>query len=106
MKQKMFVVIILIVLSASFLSGCVNSGIAGNKIKDIVDNPGKYSGTEVTVSGKVIGETALGYMINDGTANISVVSDTIPAMDEKVSVNGIVGVSPFGDVFIDSRLKR
>ena len=84
----------------------MNSSIGGNKIKDIVDNQGKYSGTEVTVSGKVIGETALGYMINDGTANISVVSGTIPAMDEEVSVNGIVGVSPFGDVFIDTRLKK
>lgn len=107
MKQKMFILTILIVLSALFLSGCVNSSIGGNKIKDIVENPGKYSGTEVTVSGKVTEEERImGYIINDGTASIMVESDTIPALGEEVSVKGIVGVSISGVVYIKPTVKK
>jgi hypothetical protein len=107
MKQRMYVLATLIVVSTLLISGCTSSSISGTKIKDIVDNPGKYSGTEVTVSGKVTEEERImGYIINDGTASIMVESDTIPAVGEEVSVKGIVGVSISGVVYIKPTVKK
>jgi len=105
MKQRMYVLATLIVVSTLFISGCTSSSISGSKIKDIVDNPGKYEGTNVTVTGKVIEPHVVGYKINDGTASLLVVSEKMPAIGEEVSVKGIVRVGwPAGvsDVYIDT----
>ena len=75
MKQQTYVLAILIVVSALLLSGCTGAG--GTSIKDIITNPGKYDGSTVTVSGKVV-ETDTSFMrykINDGEGTIPKSSD-------------------------------
>ncbi len=113
MKQKMYVLATLIVVSTLFVSGCTSSSISGSniksdsKIKDIITDPGKYEGSEVTVSGKVINVVDLrpelrSYKINDGSASIEIISDTVPKMGDQVTAKGIVKAGQ-SVVFIDAR---
>ena len=73
-----------------FLAGCRSS----TSIADISRDPGKYSGKDVTIEGKVSnGFGALGkgiFQIDDGTGQIWVYSDTygIPGNGNKVAVTG------------------
>ena len=99
MNKKMYILATLIVVV--LLSGCTDStstGIGGgSKIKDIVTNPGKYEGSEVTVSGKVIDDGqgfGLGYKINDGSESILVKSEKKVKLNEQVTVKGFVKAGP------------
>jgi len=104
----MYVLATLILVSTLFLSGCTSSSISGSKIKDITTDSGKYEGTEVTVSGKVIetNEPSPVYKINDGSASIYVNGDKAPKLNEQITVTGIVKVSPNNEVFIDATSKK
>lgn len=105
MNQRMYILATLIVISSLFLSGCTSSSINSSKIKDINTDPGKYEGTEVTVSGKVIDdgqEIEFGYIIDDGSASIIILSSKVPKLDEQVTVKGIVTTTMSDEVFIDA----
>jgi hypothetical protein len=65
------------------------------KISDIIADPGRFNGKEVTVAGKVtslsVGALNKGlYEIDDGTGKLVVVSEThgAPAQGAKVGVKG------------------
>lgn len=116
MKQRMYVLVTLIVVSTLFLSGCTSSSISGSNIKDITTNPGKYEGSSVSVSGKVIEvipnlpapDAASGgmnvvtlYKINDGSDSIYIKSITTPKIGDQVTVKGIVFANAKG-VYVDT----
>ena len=111
MKQKTYITASLIIVAVLLLSGCTST-IGGTKIKDIITDPGKYEGSEVTVSGKVIEvtdttwpQTIKSYKINDGYASIEIKSDVLPKKDDQVTAKGIVKANPRG-VYIDSTLSK
>lgn len=114
MKQKTYITATLIIVAVLLLSGCTST-IGGTKIKDIITDPGKYEGSEVTVSGKVIEvididawpQEIKSYKINDGYASIEIISDVLPGVkkDDQVTAKGIVKANPRG-VYIDSTVSK
>ena len=65
------------------------------KISDILADPGRFNGKEITVAGKVtslsVGALAMGlYQIDDGTGKLVVISETrgAPAQGATVGVKG------------------
>lgn len=64
-------------------------------IRDIVDNPREFADKKVTVEGEVSGAFSLFvikyFLVNDGTAEIGVVSDkALPRKGQKIRVSGTV----------------
>jgi hypothetical protein len=63
-------------------------------VKDIKDNPDKYLGEKVTVSGMATNSFKLGelsgFTLEDGNSSIFVSSDMLPAEDRNVTVSGTV----------------
>jgi aspartyl/asparaginyl-tRNA synthetase len=84
----------LVVIAALVLvTGC--AGLFATKIRAIKENPGRYDGKAVTVSGTVEESHNLlvvhYYAVNDGSGTISVVTqDALPKEGEKVVVHGKV----------------
>lgn len=73
--------------------GC--GGLFATKIADIVADPRKYDGREVTVSGEVTDTTNLifakYFKVDDGSGEIVVVTERpLPREGEKVTVKGRV----------------
>ncbi len=98
-----------------FASGCTST-----KISDILDNPDKYTGKEVSVSGKVtekywvdiFGITAGACQIDDGSGKIWVITKQEPPKEgEKASARGSVEVAgkignrSFGTVIVEKAEK-
>lgn len=86
-------------LAASLLlGGLVATGcgsIFATKIADIVADPRKYDGTEVTVAGEVTDTTNLlfakYFKVSDGSGEIIVVTERpLPRENDKVTVKGEV----------------
>jgi hypothetical protein len=107
MKQKIYSLATLIIIGTILLSGC--TGITGSKIKEMNDNPGKFDGSEVTVSGKVIEADSvfgMGYKINDGESSILIVlgnsKKTVPKVGDQVTVTGIVKYNQGVGIAIDA----
>ena len=64
-------------------------------IRDIVDNPRQFADKNVTVEGEVSGAFSLFvikyFLVNDGTAEIGVVSDkALPRRGQKIRVSGTI----------------
>lgn len=78
------------VLVALFLAGCPGR----TSIADINRDPGRYSGKEITIAGRVsdsMGALGTGaFQVDDGTGRIWVISENygVPSNDAKVSVTG------------------
>ena len=73
----------------------VSCGLFATKIGDIQENPRKYEGKLVTVSGTVKDTTNLGfvkfYVVDDGTGEIHVVTDhALPKEGVEVRARGTV----------------
>ncbi|MDD5172467.1 MAG: hypothetical protein PHF60_05540 [Candidatus ainarchaeum sp.] len=84
--------IIYLMLGLVLLFGCILSPPL--TVKDINDNPEKYLGEKVTVSGIArdsfkLGELS-GFTLEDGNSSIFVSSDMLPAEDKNVTVSGTV----------------
>ncbi len=68
----------------------------GVKISDLQQNPGKYAGKEVSISGTVTESFGLmgngAYQLNDGSGSIWVISEGygVPGKGAKVGVTGTV----------------
>jgi hypothetical protein len=82
-----------LLLGGLLVAGC--SSIFATKIADIVADPRKYEGTEVTVAGEVTDTTNLlfakYFAVSDGSGEIIVVTERpLPREGEKVSVKGTV----------------
>lgn len=56
----------------------------------IKQNPDRYLGTRVSLSGDIVETTENGYVFSDGTGKITVITDTPP--DDPESVNMVQGV--------------
>lgn len=72
----------------------IGAGCASTQIKDIQENPEKYMGREVMVSGKVsntfkIGEIS-GFTLVDDKYKMLVSSKELPAENKTVTVKGVV----------------
>ena len=83
--------VLFIVLAAVLLFGCAFEVI---KIEQIKANPEKYLGEKVTLRGTVedsvkLGELS-GFTLDDGTGQIFVSSDSLPAEGKEVTVQGTV----------------
>ena len=82
-------------ISAVLLSACVTTS---PRIADIRYNPGRYQNHSVTVSGVVTSSWGVPlapvklYKVNDGTGEVTIVSNhgTIPTRGARVSVKGRV----------------
>ncbi|MDD5702898.1 MAG: hypothetical protein PHU23_12710 [Dehalococcoidales bacterium] len=113
---------ILIVMVAIALLGIMvfAAGCTSTKISDILGNPDKYDGKEVSVSGKVtekywvdiLGITAGACQIDDGSGKIWVITKQEPPEEgEKASARGSVEVAgkignrSFGTVIVEKAEK-
>lgn len=70
-------------------------GIFGTSVREILDQPAKYEGATVTVSGDVVESANLivlkYYRIDDGTGQITVVTKrAVPRRGAKVTATGSV----------------
>lgn len=67
---------------------------ASTTVGEIVEDPDKYVGKKVVVTGEVIMPIKLGklsgFTLREGKDNIIVASDTIPDEREKVTIKGTV----------------
>jgi hypothetical protein len=80
--------ILSVALAAVMLTGC-----ASVKIRQVLNNPSRYQGREVRLSGEVTRATGIVvagvYQIDDGTGKINVLSTRpIPAKGAHVTVKG------------------
>lgn len=104
-----------VALSAA-LAGCDMLGIGYTSIKDIVASPARFDGQEVKVTGVVTSATKIpfvemkAYILSADGAELTVTTlGTLPAVDEKVSVQGkiesaaIVGGRSVGLRLIEDR---
>jgi len=85
--------VISVVLACFLAAGC--GGLFPTKIGDIVRDPRKYEGKEVTVSGEVKEVLALvvfkSFVLKDDTGEITVITSRIlPAVGQKLKVTGTV----------------
>jgi len=84
MRKFLFVMVVLCLV---FLSGCTS-------VKDINDDPEKFFGESVTVSGTASGVIKLGqlsgFTLEQDGEKIIVSSEDLPKEDEKVTVSGVV----------------
>jgi hypothetical protein len=83
---------VLFVIFVFALSGCFRVSVS-----DIKDNPQKYSGKQVLISGEVTETLSIPfvqegiYQVNDGTGKIWVISQArVPSRGENVTVKGEV----------------
>ena len=92
----------LIAIAAAFMSACVTTN---PRIADIKYNPGRYQNHSVTVNGVVTSSWGVPlmpvklYKVNDGTGEVTVVSQhgRVPTKGARVSVKGRVSeVASFG----------
>ncbi len=89
-RKSRIVLAALPVLVTLFLAGCPTR----TSIADINRDPGRYSGKEVTIAGRVsdsMGALGTGaFQVDDGTGRMWVISENygVPANDAKVSVTG------------------
>jgi hypothetical protein len=72
-----------------------STGCASTSIRRILDDPGRYNGREVTVSGEVTDSANLVvvryYHVEDGTGRIAVVAKgAVPRRGANVTVHGTV----------------
>jgi hypothetical protein len=91
--NRKYTTVVIVIILALFLSGCVG----GDKIGDILSNPGQYDGKEVNINGAVTDILSIpfvsqgAYKIDDGTGSIWVVTTRgTPAKGNQVSVKGTV----------------
>jgi hypothetical protein len=86
--MRRLIIALLLVVSV-LLYGC--SSVA---VKDINDDPGRYLGKKVSVSGKVVAPIQLGqlsgFTLKDDGSSIMVSSDMVPKADSDVVVKGTV----------------
>ena len=80
---------------AVVLSLCACASILTTRIADIQSSPGKYDGRSVTIAGTVSATHNLFlvkyYEVNDGTGEITVVTDSaLPREGDHVTVKGTV----------------
>jgi len=83
--KVLFAMLVLVIL----FSGCVT------QIKDIGDNPDKYMGEKVTVSGTVSSSIKIGKLsgftlADDDGSRISVSSSNLPKEGSKATITGVV----------------
>lgn len=95
---------------AVFLAACGTT-----KIADVEHDPGRYTGKEITISGRVTMSAGVlnhgAFQVDDGTGKIWVLSDRfgVPAKDDSVKVTGTVQAGPtldgrsFGTVLQETR---
>lgn len=89
-RKSRIVLAALPVLVTLFLAGCPTR----TSIADINRDPGRYSGKEVTIAGRVsdsMGALGTGaFQVDDGTGRMWVISENygVPGNDAKVSVTG------------------
>jgi hypothetical protein len=102
-------------LISSLLLACFLIACGTTKIVDIDHDPGRYTGKEITISGRVT--TSVGFLnrgafeVDDGTGTIWVLSDRfgVPSQDTAVKVTGMVqsgatvGGETFGTVLRETR---
>lgn len=89
-RRRQFFLVAAIAAGMLFLAGCP----ASTTIAEITRDPGKFSGSDVTITGQVseaFGALGKGiFQIDDGTGKIWVYSDTygVPGNGNKVAVTG------------------
>jgi len=80
---------------AALVLGLACDQLLATKVGDILKDPRKYEGKEVTVSGTVVEVVDLiihkGFVVDDGTGQIKVVtSRMLPVKGQKITVKGVV----------------
>jgi len=80
--------VLLVACAAAMLVGC-----GSVKVRQILDNPSRYQGRNVRLTGEVTRSTGLivagVYEVDDGTGKINVLSNRpVPGKGARVTVNG------------------
>lgn len=96
------------------LSGCAYLPFGQTPLKEIVASPAQFEGKEVRIRGKVKDIVKIPlinlsmYVVDDGSGEITVMAqDKLPAMDETVSVTGVVeSAAILGGQSIGLRIKE
>jgi len=114
--KRIYVFLIVALGAALGGAGCDMLGIGFTPISEIAASPARFDGQEVKVSGVVASVTKIpfvemkAYVISEDGAELTVTTlGTLPAIDEKVSVQGkvesaaIVGGRSIGLRLIEAR---
>lgn len=95
------------------LSGCDYLPFGLTPIKKIVSAPAQFEGKEVRVKGKVKDITKIPlvdlkmYVLDDGSGEVTVVAESLPAVNENVTVKGVVeSMAIMGGESIGLRIKE
>jgi len=80
---------------AALALGLACDQLLATKIGDVLKDPRKYEGKEITVSGTVVEVVDLfihkGFVVDDGTGQLKVVtSRMLPVKGQKITVKGVV----------------